>query len=225
MRMEARLTEIDRAALLHYLSFRGGEPGEEQNALLERCAALLMETARPRAVWKLFDYGPDGTLVGSVYRPGGEDIRLLLADCSQVILMAATLGAEAEALLRRAQRRDMGEALILDAAGSAAIENVCDNLCADLAAHFAPRHLTERFSPGYGDMPLSDQEPFFRALDVSRRIGLSLTERCLMIPQKSVTALLGVSDRPQPRRGSGCAACPRAADCAFKKEGKRCGLF
>ena len=222
---EARLSGIDRAELLRYLSYRGGELQESVQSDLERCEALLLQTARPRLVWKLFDLLPDYSLKGSVYRPSGEDIRLLLADCTQVVLMAATLGAEVEALLRRAEGRSMADAVILDAAGSAAIENVCDNFCADLAVQLAPRHLTERFSPGYGDMPLDDQVPFFRALDVSRRIGVGLSDTNLMVPQKSVTALIGVSDRPQPRRGRGCASCPRALSCAFRREGKSCGLF
>lgn len=222
--MEARLTGIDRAELLCYLRIRGALP-EAEEARIARCERLLLETARPRVVWRLFDLLSDGSLANCAYRPGGDDIRRLLADCDQVILFAATLGSEAEALLRRAQRRDMAEALILDAAGSAAIENVCDNLCAELAAAFAPRCLTERFSPGYGDLPLSDQEPFFRALDVSRRIGVSLSGSLLMTPQKSVTALLGVSDRPQPRRGQGCAACGRERDCIYRREGTNCGLF
>ena len=147
----------------------------------------------------------------------------LLRESGRVILMAATLGYEVETLLRRAQIRDMGEAAILDATASAAVENVCDNLCADLAAQFAPAHLTDRFSPGYGDFPLSRQEMFFALLDIRRKIGVSLTESGLMLPQKSVTALMGVSDRPQARRRRGCASCPLFSDCDDRKEGKHCG--
>ena len=117
----------------------------------------------------------------------------------------------------------MSGALILDAAGSAAVENVCDNLCADLAAAFAPRHLTDRFSPGYGDLPLNQQRWFFSLLDINRRLGVSLTESGLMVPQKTVTALVGVSDREQPKRPTGCESCALAERCAFRKEGKRCG--
>ena len=137
--------------------------------------------------------------------------------------MAATLGMEVEQLLRRTQARDMALAVILDAAASAAIENVCDNLCADLAETFAPRYLTERFSPGYGDLPISQQAELFRLLDIARRIGISLSESGLMVPQKSVTALIGVSDRPQIRRSRGCEACAMFADCAYRKGGTSCG--
>ena len=117
----------------------------------------------------------------------------------------------------------MAQALILDAAASAAVENVCDNLCADLAETFAPHCLTDRFSPGYGDLPLSQQRDLFRLLDVTRRIGVSLSESGLMVPQKSVTALIGVSDRPQRKRSGGCETCTMSADCAYRKDGKNCG--
>ena len=117
----------------------------------------------------------------------------------------------------------MADAVLLDAAGSAAIEAVCDAFCADLAAELAPWHLTGRFSPGYGDYPLEEQKAVFRLLDVTRRIGVNLTESGLMIPQKSVTALIGVSDTPQENRRSGCGDCLGRFACVYRKEGKSCG--
>ena len=223
--MDARLDRIPRAETLQYLGYRGCFPGGELLSELERCEELMLRTARPRLVWRLFSLAEDGALAGTDYRPAGEDIRAFLSDCDSVVLLAATLGTEAENLIRRAAGRDMAEAVILDAAGSAAIEKVCDNFCEDLAAAFAPRCLTDRFSPGYGDMPLSDQFALFRVLDVSRRIGVTLSDSALMIPQKSVTALIGVSDRPQEKRGRGCGSCGMFENCPYRKEGKSCGSF
>ena len=221
--MEARLTGIDRRLTLRYLQYRGGSVPEEIRTDIARCERMLLETARPRAVWRLFDRREDGSLAGTDFRPEGKDIAALLCESRQVILMAATLGAEAETLLRRAQLRSMTDAVILDAAGSAAIENVCDNLCADLAEALRPRCLTDRFSPGYGDLPLGQQEGLCRVLDLGRRIGVSLTASGLMIPQKTVTALIGVADRPQPMRPRGCMACPGFNTCRYRKEGRDCG--
>ena len=161
--------------------------------------------------------------MGTDFCPAGESIRALLASCHSVILFAATLGGEIEAMIRRTQLVNMGDALILDAASSAAIENVCDNLCADLAKQFALDYLTDRFSPGYGDFPLEQQRDFFRLLDIYRRIGVSLTESGLMVPQKTVTALIGVSSQPQPKREQGCTSCKLFETCAYRKEGKSCG--
>ena len=191
--MEARLTGISREEALRYMGVRGA-PDAALREDLERCAARLVSVARPRALWRLFSLEPDGTLSGASFRPAGEDIRRHLAGCAQVIGLAATLGAETETLIRRAQGRDMADALMLDALASAAIENVCDNLCADLARELAPRKLTPRFSPGYGDFPLTQQRELCAVLNVTRLLGVTLTPGGLMIPQKSVTALIGVSD-------------------------------
>lgn len=221
--MEARLSGIDRNEALRYMGYRGSTAPDALCADLERCEGLFLQTARPRVLWRLFDLLPDGTLAGTDYRPGGQDIRDHLRGCGQAVLMAATLGAEAEALIRRAQKRDMADAVILDAVGSAAIENVCDNLCADLADTLSPRRLTDRFSPGYGDLPLSDQETIFRILELERRIGVSLTAGGLMIPQKSVTAFIGVADEPPEQRRRGCESCAHFQDCVFRKERKSCG--
>ena len=221
--MEIRLSGIERRETLRYLQYRGTALTPEIRAALTRCEEELLRTARPRAVWRLFARGADGTLAGTDFRPEGRDVAALLQDCDQVILMAATLGTEAESLIRKAQARDMAEAVILDAAGSAAIEAVCDTLCGELAARMAPRHLTDRFSPGYGDMPLGQQAALCRVLSLERSIGVSLSPGGLMIPQKSVTALLGVSDRPQPKRPTGCESCGNYETCTYRKEGTDCG--
>ncbi len=222
--MEARLTTIDRGELLRCLRLPG-EPDPATSEAIERCEAELLAAARPRAVWRLFGLLPDRRLEGTDFMPEGDAIRAHLAGCAQVILMAATLGTETESLLRRAQLRDLADAVLLDAAASAAIENVCDNLCADLAAVLAPKALTARFSPGYGDFPLRQQAQLFRVLDVERRIGVTLTAGGLMLPQKSVTALIGVSApaRAPTPEARGCAFCPRFHDCEDRKEGKPCG--
>ncbi len=222
--MDAKLTGIDRGQVLRYLGC-GGAYDEALEAELRRWSETFRAEAEPRAVWKLFPLLPDLTLEGTCFRCAGESVRALLKDCDQVILMAATLGSSVERLIRRTEVSDMAGALILDACGSAAIENVCDNLCDDLAAAFKPRYLTDRFSPGYGDMPLSQQRELFSALDVTRRIGVALTDSGLMLPQKSVTALIGVSDRPQTMRPRGCAACGLHDSCAYRKDGKSCGTI
>lgn len=174
-------------------------------------------------MWRRFPLDDDGSPIGTDFRPAGADVRRLLAGCTAVIFFAATAGLEAERLIRRAQAENMADAVILDACGSAAVENICDNFCADLASAEAPRHLTERFSPGYGDLPLTQQADFCRLLNVQRRIGVTLTDSGLMIPQKSVTALLGVSPEPMSRAGEACSGCALAGECVSRKEGRTCG--
>ncbi len=221
--MEPRLTEINENEVLLYLGYRGGEIPPEIQQDIARCREVVLDTARPRAVWRQFALEPDGTLAGTDFRPEGNDVKALLRDCRYGILMGATLGMEIEALLRQAQVRNMAEAVILDCCASSAIENVCDNLCADLQAQAAPGYLTDRFSPGYGDLPFAQQPDFCRILDLSRRIGVTLSEGGVMIPQKSVTAILGVADKPQTKRFRGCAYCGMFKNCTLRKENRTCG--
>lgn len=169
--MEPRLTGIHENEALLYLGYRGGALPSDIHETMARCEALLLKTARPRLVWRQFDLAEDLTFSGTDFRPEGEDVRKLLRDCRQVVLFGATLGAEVEALLRRTQVRDMAEAVVLDCCASSAIENVCDNFCEDLQAELSPRYLTDRFSPGYGDLPFAQQPEVCRILDISRRIG------------------------------------------------------
>ena len=220
--MDVRLNGIPRGEVLRYLGLRGAVP-EDVSGDLDRLEPVLREAARPRAVWRRFALEPDGRLAGTAFRPEGASVRDLLRNCAGAVLFAATLGSETDLLLGREQRRNMADAAMLDALANAAIESVCDQLCLDLARETSPEMLTPRFSPGYGDFPLSQQKDFFAVLDIQRRIGVTLTPGGLMVPQKTVTALMGVSDRPPVSPGSGCEACRLADRCLYRKEGLSCG--
>ena len=220
--MEARLTEMEPGEVLRYLGLRG-TADEALSGQIARCTEKLREASSPRVLWRLFERAPDGIFIGTGFRPEGKAVARHLEGCGAVILMAATLGSGVERLLRRAQAADMAEALVLDACGSAAVENVCDNLCALLAERFSPCSLTSRFSPGYGDFPLKQQRELFAVLDVTRRLGVTLSEGGVMLPQKSVTALIGVSEDERAARKEGCDTCPMGGSCAYRKDGERCG--
>ena len=115
-----------------------------------------------------------------------------LRDCDRAILFAATIGIEADRLCRAAAVYTPSNALIYDAMGSAAIEWFCDTLCKTLACATPEYNLRPRFSPGYGDLPLELQADLLRVLDAQHKIGLTLSDSLMMIPQKSVTAIVGL---------------------------------
>ena len=217
--MTIPLTEINRAQVLQYLGWRGSEIPPEVSAQLDGCMKELLSLAEPRMVWKLFqtDKLPEGLLVGN-------DIRALLAESPRCALLAATLGGALENAIRRAQVRDMTRALMLDCCGSSAIETVCDAAEAKILGAIGSGYcLTDRFSPGYGDLPLTVQPCLLHAVDAARRIGLTLTPSGILTPRKSVTAIIGIAERPQPHRFKGCAYCSMFENCTYRKAGKSCG--
>lgn len=218
----------DRAEALRYLRLpAGAKPPAELAARLDTAEAELLAAAVPRFVWRRFaiDRTPKGVLLRdtAVTLPGA-DIAALLADSPGCLLLAATLGQTADDLIRRAETVDISRALLLDALASAAVENLCDQLQAALARHFAAEKLflTRRFSPGYGDLPLALQRPLCRLLDAGRLIGLTVSRSDLLLPRKSVTAVIGLSPRP-PRHandaGDKCAVCPSRSFCPYSQSG------
>lgn len=188
--MEARLTHISTQEVLGYLGCRGSGVTEQLIRDIAEALSLLTETAVPKSTYRVFERCDNGCISDLDFSFESKDIDKLLSDCNRVILFAATLGAQVDMLLRRYQVSDLQKALVLDACANAAIENVCDNLCTDFALSYGL--ITHRFSPGYGDLAFEKQSDFARVLDLQRSIGVTLTDSGLMIPQKSVTAVVGI---------------------------------
>ncbi len=225
MGLTARLTGIDMDEALRYMGWHGKTVPDSVRRDVERNAKVVMDAAMPMAVFKLFDRAEDGALSGTSFQPEGKDIHTRLCGCKQVVLLCVTLGADVDAQIRRAQIRNIADAVMLDACASAAIENVADHLCRDIETTIAPARLTDRFSPGYGDMPLDQQSELLMALDAVRRIGVSLTPGGMMIPQKTITALAGVLDAREMKcvdMTRGCRSCARREDCLYRKDGICC---
>lgn len=219
--MEPRLTELNDNEILMYLGYRGQDCSEELEEQIRQCRTRVMESARPRLVWRRVPYRD--SMAENLFLPG-TDIRALLTDCREAVLMAATLGPDIDRLTRRYEVTDPADALIMDACASVAIENICNHFEEDLkeAVEGEGKYLTDRFSPGYGDLPLNIQQDFCRVLNASRRIGLTVTESMLMVPCKSVTAILGIAETPQKHRESGCEVCSLFRTCEFRREGRTC---
>lgn len=217
--------KLDIAEPLRWLGVRG-EPDGALLAEITGLADRLTRTITPRWVWRMFHVKRtfDGEeLEGAGLALTGETARKMLADCDRAVLLACTLGAGFEAMLRAEQARSMARAALLDACGSAWAEAGCDGAEREIAARFPGLFLTDRFSPGYGDLPLELQRGICAALDAGRRLGVQVTDSLMMNPAKSVTAVIGLSDRPQPARIRGCGFCKLRESCQYRKEGKTCG--
>ena len=200
-----------------------GARGEADNAtleLLERCAAPLLAAATPRAVWLEADV--DSLRAAGIVQ--GGDVLRHLEGCDRALLLAVTLGPGVDARIRRAGVGDIAAGVASDALGSALAEQAADAAEAELRQWAAgqDKYLTGRFSPGYGDWPISVQPLVAAALDTARRAGLCVTKNDLMTPRKSVTALLGLSDHPVKGHLAGCGHCVLNTRCEYRKRGKTC---
>ena len=218
--------ELNLNEALRYLG-AGKDAPEALRQQAADTARQLTSTLLPRFVFRVFPLvREEGAfhLSGSGVTLTGRTAQTMLAQCQQAALLCCTLGGEFETLLRRTQVRDMARAAILDACGSAWVEGGCDAAQEELAGRFPHLYLTDRFSPGYGDLPLSLQPAICAALDTQRRLGVQVTDHFLLNPGKSVTAVIGLSDRPQMARVRGCSYCSMRETCALRKGGHHCGI-
>ncbi|NLW79130.1 MAG: methionine synthase [Ruminococcaceae bacterium] len=220
----------DETAVLQMLG--GAPPGAQEAKQLARAMADMAEAARPRWTWRCLglDWPPALREAGPVLREAalslpGRDIAAHLAGCGGCILLAVTLGQPAEQLVRTAEAADMARAVMLDAAGSALVEQYTDLAEDDLRRQASDKalYLTSRFSPGYGDLPLALQSNVLRLLNAQRAIGLTVSDSGIMLPRKSITALLGLSSKPVTGHLAGCANCTIKSRCQLHQEGKYCG--
>ncbi len=118
-----------------------------------------------------------------------------LAGCQRVIVFAATVGIGIDRLIMRHSSMSPAKALMIQAIGAERIEALCDTFCHDIKNELGDSFvLRPRFSPGYGDLPLTVQKEIFSVLDAPRKIGLTLNDSLLMSPTKSVTAIVGIAE-------------------------------
>ncbi len=199
---------------LRYLGYKG-EPDSQTALLLDR-AEKAFSGITPAFCCRVLHKSECGMLLQ------GNDIKKHLKSCERVILFAATLGTAAERLIRTAEISDMAYAVVLDAYASAFIEDYCDK-CEKELNEKTGGFFTWRYSPGYGDYPISVQSDFIRFLSADKQIDLTSTENHILIPRKSVTAVIGISEKEKQSEKSGCDSCNIRETCKFRKDGQDCG--
>ena len=184
---------VSRSEILRYAGARESEGGLDD--ALDACIALSRDVFTYRVAYATYPVTvtETGLDLGFV-KTASRDLARSLAGCERVLLFAATVGMGLDRLVAREGVRSPLRALLLEAIGSAHVEALCDTFCCEASEKYARKGflLCPRYSPGYGDLPLSLQKDVFSALSLSTRLGISLSDTLLMTPRKSVTALAGL---------------------------------
>ena len=116
----------------------------------------------------------------------------------------------------------MAKALVFDSLASVAVEQACDKVEELLREEYPDYYQTFRFGIGYGDLPISMQEPFLKVLDAGKKIGLNLNKSYMLAPVKSVTAVIGLTKEQVSTGNRGCATCNLNKTCAYRGMGGHC---
>lgn len=213
------MEEISRRTIAKYLGYRG-KPLDEPTAALVGAALSELAAVAPRHVLRRLPLSIIGNkVIIESFQVESSSLAGHLAGCGEAVLLAATLGVQADQLIQRASIARMSKAVVLQACAAAKLEAYLNAVGHDLARDMEAENLflTPRFSPGYGDLPLSCQADLLALLEAGKRIGLGLTADFMLAPVKSVTAVIGLSNTKQSACCQVCQRCPHTA-CPFREE-------
>jgi len=144
----------------------------------------------------------------------------LLERCEKVAVFALTIGSHLEEMVcKLAKDRLVLQASVLDAIGSAATEKAAALVQSRIReiASAEGLYTSQRFSPGYCDWEVGQQRMLFWALN-GNTVGIRLTGRCLMIPQKSMSGIIGIgSCISDVKNYNPCKTCNKY-DCPGRKQ-------
>ena len=217
----------DYNEILRYMGHKGAADTQLE-ALVTSCLEMLNPVSAPHHVTIQLPclVAENRVTIGELVVES-PSLAAHLCNCTQVYIFAATLGAAVDRLITQRGKIDSVEALCLQACATAQIEDYCNGIEQELSRETEDQglYLRPRFSPGYGDFDIAHQTDILRLLQAHKRIGLTETNAHMLVPLKSVTAVIGISaempigssvdceqDKCVPNK---CIDCNKT-DCSFK---------
>ncbi len=193
---------IPRERILKRLGYRRGvtqiisDEMKELDESIEYAVSLLhLKGAGKRYTIDVGDMSRVRLEAGSLFE--SRDLAQFLRDCGEILLIGATGGSEiAEAIQECTKRDNMTRSVVIDAVASEMVDASLDWLCSYFNRELVrenKRLSRRRFSAGYGDFSLNDQRTIYDLLEL-KRIGIDINENAILIPEKSVTAIVRIED-------------------------------
>ncbi len=169
-----------------------------QKEFMEKSIHKGLSLCKPKAAYtilKIVEKNDNYVILENNIKFESKKLSMFLDNAVEVILMAGTVGEQIyKEISFNIQNENASLGLILDAVGSEAADNILDYVMTFLN-RVLPREgkklSKNRFSPGYGDLQLFNQKYIFKTLDL-QKLGLELTDKFILIPEKSVLAIAGV---------------------------------
>lgn len=225
---------VDRDEMLRYLGYKGQELTSDLEGRIDAVVKLCEDKLLPVGCFSFFPIKSMGKvgeepcveLEGAKVVLPGQSMQEHLEGAREVVLLAVTVGMRFEQEFQRLSATDPLASVIYDAAGSSLVEVAADALEDIIVQQAVDRGFVTnwRFSPGYGDLPLSVQPDVVGALRADVRLGITVLDSYFLLPSKSVTAVIGLFEPNKPQKGapSPCSVCSLRATCEMRRRGVVC---
>lgn len=211
------MAELTYAESLEYFAvkeFKGNRNliNEKFREKIKRCVELINENSTVKSAIKSFAIEKSQTgvnILGTFLSLKGNDISRHLDSCGKVHIFLVTLGHSIDLLIKKFQINDIAASYYIDTLAGYYIEKCCNEINQDIKMR-AKYPITERYSCGYGDFPLDTQKDILTLLDAEKTCGAVLTEGGMIIPFKTVTAIIGEGAE---RKIDRCGKCLKKSSC------------
>jgi hypothetical protein len=207
---------VDVPALCEKLRVRNHRQ-EEIRSLVAEATAI----ARPKAMYKVafIDAKGDDFIVADGVKFTSRVLRVNLDPLHRFFAFVGTAGRELAAWV--ASKEELLEHFYADALNEAVLHAAMTTFVGHLTERFQLSR-TSAMNPGsLTDWPLREQRPLFGLLgDVKAAVGVELTDTLLMVPAKSVSGIVFVTEETF----ASCQLCPREG-CPNRRTPYDAGLF
>lgn len=191
---------VPRDAIYRRLGYRrgatkisGSRVEEIERHITDALSLISLKGAALRVPLK--EVTPRLVILGTGAEIASEKLARFLQGCTEALLIGATAGgAVVDAIRGDVEGDDMTRGVIVDAVASEMTDAALDWLIGyfnRLLTREQARLTRGRFSAGYGDFLLENQRTMYDLLELGR-IGVAISEHCILIPEKSVTAVAGI---------------------------------
>ena len=221
---------LDKLEVLRYLGHNGQEIDSDLNLRINECIKETKKEIDTKYIYEIYDIKNDLDLNTIEFKNTNlilksKDVSELLKDCDKCVLMCATLGFNIEKNIRRYSYNDLTKGIIVDACATTSIEEICDLIQDNILQQRSKegKSLTMRYSPGYGDLDISANKDILQVLDAHKRIGVTVTNTGIMIPRKSVVALIGITNKKIAKVKRTCENCSNRFNCEYRRKADGCG--
>jgi len=117
--------------------------------------------------------------------------------CSELLLMSATAGSEIIKLIGDCKEDNLTQGVVFDAVASETVDSSLDWIQDYFRLQLNRENkqlIPKRISPGYGDFLLQNQKIIYELLGLDK-LGVSLSQEYILRPEKSVTAITGITTK------------------------------
>ncbi len=219
---EAQTIPIDKAIVLRTIGYpkahRAAAPVEEA---LPRLIEVARDVAAPTALYGIYNIqsvSKDTVAIVNAPSFSGSRVACAMQGAGKALLFVLTLGKGIMEASADLAEKDIFEAFLLDAIASVMAEALANVFQDEMGKRLQDKGLWGglRFSPGYCDWPVLENRALLLFID-SQKIHVSMTEGGLMVPEKTISGMIGYGPDRENVKINPCITCKRS-DCNHRRD-------